>query len=81
MKREEVCNRDCFHCPYEDCIVEDVTAAEDQERRKTEKDLLFVRDFRQRKIAAYQKAYRDSHKDEIAAYQKAYRARKKATQK
>jgi hypothetical protein len=24
----DLCNRDCFHCKYEDCIVDDVSAME-----------------------------------------------------
>ena len=65
-----VCNRDCFHCPYEDCIVDDMTLEEYAESRLRE--LTMHKTPEQKRAAAKQKAYREANKDEIAAKQKAY---------
>ena len=66
-----ICNKDCFHCPYPDCINDEMdhddyieSAARDKELRSTPE---------KRKLAAKQKAYREANRTEIAAKKKAYR--------
>jgi hypothetical protein len=70
MNMAAVCNRDCFNCQYEDCIVDDMTLAEYAESRKRE--LTMHKTPEQKRIAAKQKAYYEANRDEIAAKQKAY---------
>ncbi len=36
----DVCNRDCFNCPYPDCIVDTMTAEERREGRRIEQVLI-----------------------------------------
>ena len=42
-KKEPICDHDCFHCPYDDCINEELTAADYSEipelwRERTKKE-------------------------------------------
>ena len=73
-----VCSKDCFNCPYEDCIYDGMDAEDYAQARERDKEL---RDgnktSRERKAAAYQRAYYEANKDEIAAKNRAYRARKR----
>ena len=69
--KEPVCNKDCFHCPYPDCVADDTMDLEDY-REARERDLDLRRTPEQKKLAAKQKAYREANREEIAAYQKAY---------
>ena len=64
------CNRDCFHCPFPDCIVDEMDAAERKAHREIDKDLFT--DPEKKRIAAKAKAYREANREEIAARQKAY---------
>ena len=68
------CNRDCFCCPYEDCILDenDISFAEYLAENDIE-ELLFPKTQRQKKIAAYGKAYYEANKEKFAARNKAYR--------
>ena len=67
-----VCSRDCFHCPFPDCVLEDdaLTAAEYAEARERES---LLRTPEKKKLAAKQRAYYEANRDEIAAKQRAYR--------
>ena len=66
------CDRDCFNCPYPDCIEDEMTAEDYDEARERDKEILFRKSGKQKKIAAKQKAYREANREEIAAKQKAY---------
>ena len=87
-----ICNRDCFHCPYEDCI-NDELLLEDYQVEK-EIDLLSgareyntseshraakkkYREENKEKVAAYSKKYREENKEKVAAYSKKYREENK----
>ena len=59
-----VCNRDCFNCPFPDCIVDGVNAQEYRAARERDLELKY-RD----EIAAKQRAYYEANRDEIAAKQ------------
>ena len=67
-----ICNRDCFHCPYEDCINDEMRL----EDYKSEKKLDFLSGARGYKtpkaIRAAQKKYREENKEKVAAAQKKY---------
>ena len=67
-----ICNRDCFHCPYEDCI-NDELLLEDYQVEK-EIDLLSgAREYKTPKaIRASKKKYREENKEKVAAAQKKY---------
>ena len=64
-----VCNRDCFNCPFPDCMLETLEA-EDYRMQREAAELLKTPD--QKKIAAKQRAYREANRDEIAAKKRAY---------
>jgi len=67
------CDRNCFACPYPDCVNDEMIADDYRAEREIDKNFLFPLSARQRSIAAYQKAYYEANRDEIAAKQKAYR--------
>ena len=67
------CNRDCFNCPFEDCIVDDLNADDYRALSVIEKEILFPKTAKQKKIAAGKKAYYEANREKIAAGQKAYR--------
>ena len=69
-----VCNRDCFNCPYPDCIVDDMSRDEYRESAERSRDLESDRKTdKEKKLAAKAKAYYEANKEEIAAKAKAYR--------
>lgn len=64
-RKKEICNRDCFRCPYPDCIL-DAPMSEAEYREARERRNL-GKTPEQIKIAAKKAAYRDAHREEIAA--------------
>ena len=64
-----ICDKDCLHCRFADCILEELDAEDYREARARDKELTHTPE--QRQIAAYQRAYRETNKEEIAAYQRA----------
>ena len=67
-----VCNRDCFNCIYEDCIDDSMIHEDYVKQSEIEKELLFPKTQKDKKIAAGKKAYREANREKIAAGQKAY---------
>ena len=68
------CNKDCFNCPYPDCIVDDMSYEEYRESAERDRELKTSQKSRkEKKTAAKQKAYYEAHREEVAAKQKAYR--------
>lgn len=67
-----ICNHDCFHCPYEDCI-NDELLLEDYQVEK-EIDLLSgAREYNTLESRrAAQKKYYEENKEKVAAYSKKY---------
>ena len=67
-----ICNHDCFHCPYEDCI-NDELLLEDYQVEK-EIDLLSgAREYKTPKaIRARNKEYYEENKEKVAAARKKY---------
>ena len=57
-----VCNEDCLHCPYEDCILSEVTHAAFQNLRNTNKLLAPPS-----QTQAYSQLYHFAHRDELNA--------------
>lgn len=68
----ERCNRDCFNCPYEDCILEesDITLAERVALQELERDFVLPKSRKEKEIAAYKKAYYEANREKIASYQR-----------
>ena len=67
-----ICNEDCFHCPYPDCVRDDLTAATYAELALLEKTIINPPTLKQRKVAAQQRAYREANREKLAAQQRAY---------
>ena len=87
-----VCDRNCFTCPYEDCICDDITY--EDFRAEKEIDLMSgakvyktsskaraiqkrYREENKEKVAAAQKRYYEENKEKVAAAQKRYREENK----
>ena len=73
MHSQSVCNEDCFHCPYPDCVRDDLTAATYAELATLEKTIINPPTLKQQKVAAYNRAYREANKEKLAAQKRAYR--------
>ena len=74
MKRNgATCNRDCFNCVFEDCVIDGVSAEDYDYARMVEREFVFPKTQEEKKLAAKQKAYREANREELAAKQKAYR--------
>ena len=67
-----ICDRDCFHCKYDDCILEELEAVDYDEQRRIEREIVFPQDRKKKIVAARQRAYREANREEIAAYQRVY---------
>ena len=67
-----VCNKDCFNCPFPDCVLDELDA-EDYRKAKEVDDLLHPQTKHQKKLAAQQRAYYEANRDKVAAQQRAYR--------
>ena len=65
-----ICDKDCEHCKYPDCINDTMDHEDYIEAAKRDKDLFATTQSRKR--AAYQKAYYEANREKVAAYQKAY---------
>lgn len=64
------CNKDCFHCPFPDCINDDLDHEDYRELARIEREEIFTKSEKQRKVAAAQKAYREANREKVAAAQK-----------
>ena len=71
-QNKPACDRDCFHCPYPDCILDedDMSPEEWHESQEREKS---IRQEGRSKAAADRAAYYQANKEKVAAYQAAYR--------
>ena len=82
-----VCDYDCFHCPYEDCINDEMRLEDYQEGKElelisgakkyntSESHRAAQKKYREEnkeKAAAYSKKYREENKEKVAAYSKKY---------
>ena len=77
---ELICNKDCFNCPYEDCIEEHLTLEDYSLSKELDKDIIkeitprsVLRD-RERKLSWYHKN-RETQKVKSAEYREANRER------
>lgn len=67
-----ICSHDCFHCPYEDCINDELLL----EDYKAEKEIDFLSGAKEYKTSeahrAINKKYREENKEKVAAARKKY---------
>ena len=68
-----VCNKDCFCCPYPDCICDELDHEDYKELARIERTEIFPRSQAQKKVAASKKAWYEANREKVAASQKAYR--------
>lgn len=68
-----ICNEDCFHCPYPDCVRDDLTAATYADLATIDKTIINPPTAKQRKVAAQQRAWYEANKEKVAAQKRAYR--------
>ena len=78
-QNKPACDRDCFHCPYPDCILDedDMSPEEWHESQEREKS---IRQEGRSKAAAQQAAYRQANKDEINTRRREKRKKAAAAQ-
>ena len=77
MSKQAVCNRDCFNCVYEDCVLDDLSLEDYKQTTTIEKELLFPKSQKQKKIAAGQKAYYEANREKIRNYMRDYMRKKR----
>ena len=85
-QNKPACDRNCFRCPYPDCILDEEDMSPEDWRESTERERSIKRAGRsekaarnaayyqanKEKIAAQQAAYYQANKEKIAAYYAAY---------
>ena len=72
-KRAKICNEDCFHCPYPDCIRDGMSMREYRESARRDRKLLS--DECKEKRAAYRREwYRANREKVLARMHEYYRA-------
>lgn len=60
-----ICNMDCFHCRFADCINDDPEPKRDRESGS-------YYDLHREERLAYQAKYKEEHREEFLSYQKKY---------
>lgn len=67
-----VCDKDCFHCPYDDCINDDITYEDFKSEQEIDK-IIGIRKPMDGRLQAQQKEYYQRNKERIQAQRKEYR--------
>ena len=75
-----VCNRDCFNCIYDDCIDDSMIHEDYVKQSEIEKELLFPKTQKDKKIAAGKKAYREANREKYNRYMREYRRRRRCSE-
>lgn len=70
---QAICNKDCFNCLHEDCVLDTLDAEDYALARKIEAEVILPKSKEQERAAAKQRAYYEANRDEIAAKRRAYR--------
>ena len=69
------CNRDCFNCIFEDCIVNELLPEDLKEINQRDREIRFInKDNKRKKIAERQRKYHEEHREEINESQRKYYA-------
>ena len=72
------CNRDCFNCIFEDCIVNELLPEDLKEINQRDREIRFInKDNKRKKIAERQRKYHEEHREEINERQRKHRAEHK----
>ena len=76
--RSAVCNRDCFNCPFDDCVVDDYTYDEVVEARERDKEYALAEmdnstRYKVKKNTKYLREYYQKNKDKKSEYNRWYR--------
>lgn len=66
-----ICNKDCFNCPFPDCVNDDGLDWNEYKEAREREGLFLTPE--EKKLAAKQRAYYEANREEIAAKQRAYR--------
>ena len=72
-----VCNRDCFNCTFDDCILDALDAEDYKEQRRIEKEILLPKSAKEKKIAAKKRAYREANREKYNAYMREYKRKQR----
>lgn len=64
-----VCNKDCLHCPYPDCINDQLDHEDYQALDQMEREILAPPSRKQRRRAAQKRAYYEANREKVAAQQ------------
>ncbi|WP_312611441.1 hypothetical protein [Oscillibacter sp.] len=78
MEKTSVCNQDCFHCPYQDCILETVPER-DAEAESARIDKIAVDEYERKEITkkALKHQYYMAHREEQLAKSRKWRVENK----
>lgn len=60
-----VCDKDCFNCKHPDCICDDMDADDYSVLKEIENQFIIPKGLREKKIAAYRRAYYEANKEQI----------------
>ena len=71
MKKEKVCDRNCFECRYDDCILDELEHEDYVESAERDREMRWAEKPETKKVAAQQKAYREANREKVAAQKKA----------
>lgn len=64
MGRTEICNRDCFHCQYEDCVLDELAPEDFNTSNELDRAATFDRKGdRAKREATYKKAYYKANRE------------------
>lgn len=66
------CNRDCFNCPFDDCIEDELELEDYRAEAEMERELLFPKTAAQKKVAAQQKAWYEANREKYNRYMREY---------
>ena len=69
-RKEPVCDRDCFHCKFPDCINDGMEAEDYAQSKELDRELTQTR--KQKKKAAYWRTYHEANREKLAAQKRAY---------
>ena len=72
----QICDRDCFNCHFDDCICDEMTAADWKEARGID-DFIHTKTAKEKAIVAYQKRYREENREALISFGDALRAVRK----
>ena len=66
-----ICDKDCLHCPYPDCINDEMDAEDWRQAREIE-EYVRPKTAAERAIAAKKREYREANRESIAAKKREY---------